>query len=236
MEKISLEQALPLVSWQNSLNCLVDPHWTQAHYPYLRGVVVETAEAMDHYGWKWWTPQTPDMLQFQYELMDILSFFLSHLISESQGDLSLSARALVGQSDPALKHYVFNKQAMDLRACDVLPLLEWFTGLAIFGVIALPLLERIMCLSGLGDWDAVLSRYRQKYELHVFRQLNGYSLGRYRKDWDGKEDSLYLAELCQCTANGRAHQDTHLYQTLKNMYSRFTCRSNAKAENHDADD
>lgn len=228
MEGISFEQALSLVSWQNSLNCLVDPDWSRAQYPYLRGVLAETAEAMDHHGWKWWTPQTPDLQQFQYELMDVLSFFLSHHISENRGDLNISARALVGQSDPDVKHYLFDQRVIDLKACDVLQLLEWFAGLAMFGIAALPVLERIFCLSGLSDWDAVVSTYREKYELHVFRQRNGYKSGEYRKNWKGKEDSLHLAELVQSRGRTGARQDWQLDQTLKNAYLRLTSRNDVE--------
>ena len=234
MENVSLEQALSLVAWQNSLNCLVDPHWAHTHYPYLRGILVETAEAMDHYGWKWWTLQVADLQQFQYELMDILSFLLCHLISENQSDLHQAARALVSQSDPAAASYGRDLQMIDLRGDDVLRLLEQFAGLAVFGVVALPVLERILRLSGLHDWDSVLAKFRQKQALHAFRQLNGYRSGTYRKVWRGKEDSVHLAELLQGQSNDIISSELH--QALSALYSQTSFHADATPGNNNAND
>merc|ERR1711965_1056008 len=38
------------------------------------------AELLDHYGWKWWKKQTPDVDQIALELVDIWHFGLSLLL------------------------------------------------------------------------------------------------------------------------------------------------------------
>ena len=49
-----IEQASTMLTLQTSMNVKVDPNWIQARYPYLRAVVIEGAEAIEHHGWKWW--------------------------------------------------------------------------------------------------------------------------------------------------------------------------------------
>ncbi|RKG72059.1 dUTP diphosphatase, partial [Corallococcus sp. CA049B] len=43
----------------------------------MRAVLVETTEAMDHHGWKWWSKQTMNLEQLRIELIDIWHFALS---------------------------------------------------------------------------------------------------------------------------------------------------------------
>ena len=45
-------QATTMLTLQAQMNAKVNPDWIKAAYPYLRAVVVEGAEAMEHRGWK----------------------------------------------------------------------------------------------------------------------------------------------------------------------------------------
>src|SRR5690606_41606127 len=50
---LSLHDALPIcamLTLQSRMNARVNPKWVEAAYPYLRAVVVEGAEAMEHRG------------------------------------------------------------------------------------------------------------------------------------------------------------------------------------------
>lgn len=195
MEKLCLEQAIWLVSQQDALNKMVDPEWRTTGYPYLRGVVTEAVEAMDHYGWKWWTQQRQDLFQLQLELVDILCFSLSQHISEYQGDLHSVAKELVGKSHPQMSSCCFNGRNVELKTCDVPQLLEMLIGFAVRRENMLSLLEVIFQACELPDWACVIARYDQKFALHVYRQLNGYRDGRYLKVWKGREDCVHLAML-----------------------------------------
>ncbi|MEY3661204.1 MAG: hypothetical protein RLZZ169_2030, partial [Pseudomonadota bacterium] len=73
-------QATTMLRLQAEMNAKVNPAWIEAAYPYLRAVVVEGAEAMEHRGWKWWKKQDCDLSQLQMELVDIWHFTLSHLL------------------------------------------------------------------------------------------------------------------------------------------------------------
>ena len=56
---------------QESYNCEVHPDWRNQGYPFYRAVWVECAELLDHYGWKWWKHQRPDLEQVKLEIVDI---------------------------------------------------------------------------------------------------------------------------------------------------------------------
>ena len=59
------------------------PDWRGQGYPWYRAIWVECAELLDHYGWKWWKHQTPDLEQVQLELVDIWHFGLSDLLARA---------------------------------------------------------------------------------------------------------------------------------------------------------
>lgn len=222
MEKIRLEQAIVLVSHQDAINRMVDPHWRAAEYPYLRGMVAEAVEAMDHYGWKWWAKQSQDVSQFQFELIDILNFSLSHHISESQGGLLLAAHELVRQSNPDLASYRFNDQVFELQSCDVPRMLELLAALAVCRINYLPLLEVIFRAGGFLEWDDVVAKYRQKHALHVLRQRKGYKAGRYIKLWGGEEDSVHLARLVARCSTNELESGSDLYGAIESLHARLT--------------
>ena len=52
-------QARTMLSLQAAMNARVDPNWVAARYPYMRAVVIEAAEAIEHHGWKWWKKRPP---------------------------------------------------------------------------------------------------------------------------------------------------------------------------------
>ena len=88
------EQASTMLSLQTSMNIKVDPNWVEARYPYLRAVVIEAAEAIEHHGWKWWKKQEKDLPQLQMELIDIWHFILSEILLRNQADQDKSLTAL----------------------------------------------------------------------------------------------------------------------------------------------
>jgi len=56
-------QAEVMLTLQANMNAKVNPDWVNTAYPYLRAIVVEGAEAMEHHGWKWWKKQDCDLGQ-----------------------------------------------------------------------------------------------------------------------------------------------------------------------------
>ena len=78
---------------QEGMNRKINAQWLDANYAYLRAVLVEAVEGLDHYGWKWWKHQRPDIGQVKLEILDIWHFGMSDL---------LRSGALTPETAPAL--------------------------------------------------------------------------------------------------------------------------------------
>ena len=63
-----------MADMQAAHNEQVHPQWQAQGYAYYRAVWVECAELLDHYGWKWWKHQLPDLDQARLELVRYLAF------------------------------------------------------------------------------------------------------------------------------------------------------------------
>jgi len=176
-----------MAALQDAHNIEVDPHWREAGFAYDRAIWVECAELLDHFGWKWWKHQQPDLDQVELELVDIWHFGLSLLLRD--GGLDDGLRARVGERLPAAR----SAPAADGEAF----------RLAVERVAATALTERrfdvdafLDCLAWLGvDPASLYVSYIGKNVLNGFRQRNGYKDGTYRKLWSGREDNEHLVEV-----------------------------------------
>ncbi len=217
MKKISYEQASAIMKLLAVHNRTANANWMISGYPHMRGVLVEAVEALDHYGWKWWSKQSRDFTQMQLELVDILHFTLSHILSECDGHLDAAAMTLVKRSDPELSSCHFDGREYVISKCDIPQLLELIAAFAISRRNNFPLLEVTFHASGL-DWDKVVNLYTIKHVLCIFRQNNGYREGRYSKIWGGKEDNIHLLELASNLDSSAADFQLQLYQRLEERY------------------
>lgn len=218
MRKISYQQALTIVRLQDAHNRRANDNWIISGYPQLRGMLVEAVEALDHHGWKWWASQPCDFSQMQVELVDILHFLLSHVISACDGDLEAAAATLVDCSDPGLSSCIFDGREYLIGEGDIPQLLELVAAFAICRRINLPLLEATFHACSL-DWDAVVSLYTSKHVLAIFRQNHGYKEGLYTKTWAGKEDNIHLVELASFLDPAAPDFQLRLYRKLEERYA-----------------
>lgn len=191
-------QLLTMLALQGALNSAVNPDWRAAGYPFLRAAFVESGEAMDHYGWKWWKKQVPNVEQFGVELIDILHFYLSHTIVCNGGDLDDSAsRILQITTDERRGHVrgvMFDDQWYSFADMDTLAKVELLGGLAVARRESWPLLYSLFSDAGMSN-DDVFGIYVGKNILNMFRQANGYKEGTYIKDWFGEEDNQVMSRL-----------------------------------------
>lgn len=207
-----------MLSLQYGMNSKVDPAWISARYPYLRAVVIEGAEAIEHHGWKWWKHQEHDLSQLQMELVDIWHFMLSELLLEHQGDLEQTKKVLLtavtGNTQETVR---FDDEPYRLADLDLVAKLELLIGTSVARRVEIGLFEAIMqdCLM---NWDDLYRQYVGKNVLNYFRQDHGYKQGSYRKTWNGREDNEHLVEVLD---NLDAHADDfqdQLYAALKQRY------------------
>lgn len=177
------------------MNTRVDPQWIEAQYPYLRAVVIEAAEAIEHHGWKWWKQQHKDTAQLQMELIDIWHFLLSEILLRNGGNEEKSQRYLETQTAHQVddNRLEFDGQSYALDSLDLLELLQALIGTAAAGRVELGLFAAIMRASEL-SWSDLFKQYVSKNVLNFFRQDHGYQEGTYRKMWAGREDNEVLVD------------------------------------------
>jgi len=93
---MSTENALAMLhtmaQMQDEHNALVHPQWRDQGHQYYRAVWVECAEMLDHFGWKWWKKQNPDLDQVKLELVDIWHFGLSEMLRSGPVDEAIAAQ------------------------------------------------------------------------------------------------------------------------------------------------
>ena len=207
-----------MLELQSAMNSKVDPEWISARYPYLRAVVIEGAEAIEHHGWKWWKHQEHDLSQLQMELVDIWHFMLSELLLETDGDLAQAANTLIkAVTDQAAETLSFDGQSYRLTGLDLVAKLELLIGTSVARRVELGLFQAIMENCKM-DWDDLFRQYVGKNVLNFFRQDHGYKQGTYQKTWNGREDNEHLVEVLD---NLDAHADDfqdQLYQALQERY------------------
>ncbi len=211
-------QLIEMLQLQSTLNTRVDPDWVTKGHNWSRAAFVESAELLDHVGWKWWKAQPLNKEQAHLELVDIWHFMMSDVLTETEGRIQPAAlRMLEDWETPISK--VFVSDGVEHPTCVAdLPLQ---TRIQVFGSLAgltgtmMPALFRNIC-DELGLTSTRLyEMYLQKNVLNLFRQDKGYQEGQYIKVWDGKEDNVVLMEIIEELP--RLTRDT-LYDALAKRY------------------
>jgi hypothetical protein len=214
----SSQQLNTMLSLQAAMNRKVDPDWVKAAYPYLRAVVVEAAEAIEHHGWKWWKKQSLDMAQLQMEVIDIWHFVLSEVLLRHQGDETRASASLLADGNADADAVIeFDHQRYGLASMTLLDKLELLTALAAARRVEIAVFASIMRDCGM-NWDDLFAQYVSKNVLNFFRQDHGYKDGSYQKIWHGKEDNEHLVEVMATLSATSASYATDLYQALKLRY------------------
>lgn len=202
---MNTKQLKTMMSMQNTMNLKVHPHWESQGFAWGRAIMVEGVEALEHYGWKWWKKQTPDMPQVQMELVDIWHFILSYYIEHHGPDAA--ARIQQSISDVAKNGYWIER-----------PIRLNFDKLiseAAIGGVHMPAFVGLMHQCALSE-DDLYAQYVAKNVLNTFRQDHGYKAGTYIKDWNGKEDNVVLTEIM---SNASDLAPDELYVLLKGAYA-----------------
>lgn len=212
-------QASTMLELQASMNRRVDPDWVKAAYPYLRAVLIEASEAMEHHGWKWWKHQACDLEQLQMELVDIFHFMLSDLLLKHRGEHQaaldeLLTTAAENTEQPTID---FDGQQYSLADMNLLDKLQLLAATAATGRNEIGLFATIMADSTM-SWTELFRQYTGKNVLNFFRQDNGYKEGHYRKHWSGQEDNEHLVEIMAGLDPADGNFKEQLYEALDSRY------------------
>ncbi len=193
-----------MLELQNAMNTRVHSEWREQGFEWYRAIWIESAELMDHYGWKWWKHQKPDVEQVKLDLIDIFHFGLSILLVNKT-----SIESIAEQLSDALKvdeSYDFKNS---LEAFTAHTLNEKDFSVSLF----------VRLLKGMEmTFEDLYSGYVSKNVLNFFRQDHGYQEGTYKKIWDGREDNEHLVELIAKLDVSDAQFSAKLYQSLKTRY------------------
>ncbi|RYZ94979.1 MAG: dUTP diphosphatase [Moraxellaceae bacterium] len=199
------QQLITMLDLQDAMNTKVHPQWREQNYAWHRAIWLESAELLEHYGWKWWKKQTPDHDQVALELVDIWHFGLSMELQGANDIPSVAQMLQQGLTAPegpnefnlAVEHFV----AKVLRK-DGFPVAEF---------------SQLMNLSGL-SFVRLYSLYVGKNILNFFRQDNGYKEGTYKKIWQGREDNEHLIDiLARLDAQAQDYKD-QIYRELHEAF------------------
>jgi len=206
-----------MLTLQDNMNKKVNPDWINAGYGYLRAAMVESVEAIEHHGWKWWKAQHKDLPQLQMECVDIWHFALSHLLIAHNGEVAATAVALENELIANHQSLTFDGDDYIFGQSDLLANLELMAGLAAAKRFDVSLFLRIIEQCEMSS-DELFRQYVGKNILNFFRQDHGYKEGVYIKEWHGREDNEHLVEVLNALdANADGYADM-VYQGLLERY------------------
>lgn len=208
-----------MLELQSSMNAKVDPHWITSRYPYLRAVVVEGAEAIEHHGWKWWKKQDKDLPQLQMELIDIWHFLLSAILLGNEGDQreSLNELSKCMLEAESITEFELDNQKFRIAELDLITKLELLIAMSAIRRIEIALFSAIMEDCEL-SWNDLYCQYVGKNVLNMFRQDHGYKEGSYLKIWNGREDNEYLVDILASLDSSQPQFKEEIYAALKGAY------------------
>ena len=200
-----------MATMQEEHNLQVHPQWKTQGYEYYRAIWVECAELMDHYGWKWWKHQVPDLEQARLELVDIWHFGLSELIRDNQRlDDALQGFASL---PPKNAHGPGEVDAATFRAA-----IEALAGQTLLNK-AYPHEAFVAALAALPmSFQELFEMYIGKNVLNRFRQSHGYKDGSYQKQWHGREDNEHLIEVLAEVPVSTPEYVSRLFSGLESRY------------------
>ena len=195
-----------MAEMQEAHNRQVHPDWPSQGYEYYRAIWVECAELLDHFGWKWWKQQHPDLDQVKLEIVDIWHFALSDLIRADALTDDLAA-PLLFEPDPGMTDPASFRLAVEALAAETLARRAFVMEPFVVVMRTLPM-----------GFQELFRLYVGKNVLNTFRQDHGYQSGSYQKLWAGREDNEHLVEVLAGLTCAPEEVPETLYGALQERY------------------
>ena len=196
---------LVMLELQDAMNARVNSGWRKANSAWYRAIWTECAEMLDHYGWKWWKHQQPDLDQVRLELVDIFHFAMSDYLLQDNDNEAVASRILEELASPGS----INDIRLAIESMAQSTIANQSMHFSEFANI-MQLIEM--------DFDQLYRMYVGKNVLNFFRQDHGYKDGSYIKVWQGREDNEHLAELLTRLDSETAGFKDEVYQGLQSRY------------------
>ena len=203
------KKLITMLQMQDAMNSRVNPDWRESNNEWYRAIWTECAEMLDHYGWKWWKHQQPELDQVKLELVDIFHFAMSDYLlknnsnEEAADQISTElADAQMSEDRPADFRQAIEAMAMQTIQNRSMHFSNFATLMQLIDM----------------DFDELYRMYVGKNVLNFFRQDHGYKDGSYIKVWQGQEDNEHLAALLQSLNINSATFRDDVYAGLKAAY------------------
>ena len=202
-----MKQALVnMLTMQDNMNSRVHENWVDQNFEWYRAAWIECGELIEHYGYKWWKKQEPDLEQVRLEVIDIWHFGLSALFRDGK-DIEQIAGEIAAELIAYEPRGLGVRDATEALALDSLQT-QSFSPSRFWD---------LMLATGL-DFDTLYSAYVGKNVLNFFRQDNGYKEGTYVKNWAGREDNEHLVDLVEPLDKSAGDFAEQVYQALQQRY------------------
>ena len=199
------QKIITMLQLQGEMNRWVHEDWAHQGFEWYRAIWIEAGEMLEHYGWKWWKHQQPDLAQVKLEVIDIVHFMLSQELTSGDDHNAIAERVAAELARPRATDDL--KTSIELLALETLR-----DQRAPFDVIA-GLMQHLDM-----DLDELYERYVGKNVLNIFRQDNGYKTGEYRKTWDGREDNEWLEDILGSLDVNSGSYREDVYSSLESRY------------------
>jgi hypothetical protein len=196
-----------MLDMQQRMNSRVHENWIDQNFEWYRAAWIECGELIEHFGYKWWKKQEPDLPQVQLEVIDIWHFGMSALFTPG-ADLETVADTILGQLQAHQPSDAGVREATEALALHCLQTRSFCAGR----------FSDLMRASEL-DFDSLYRGYVGKNVLNFFRQDHGYKDGSYIKNWADREDNEHLVELVAQLDSSAAQFADLLYQALERRYA-----------------
>lgn len=215
------KRLMEMADIQDTFNCVVADDWYTRGFDFLLAALGEGWEAIDHWGWKWWKKQEPNLEQVQMELVDIWHFILSDLMVKN-GDLGFAhvteeqvenvyGEYLAAHFTPYQNEYFISEMTSFIGSCAD----GWVDFQSFFNAMKLAQLS----------FDDLYKMYVGKASLNAFRQANGYKDGTYIKEWKAFDDGVVREdnEFLQMILNDMGNPDDvqgYIWSKLGEQYEK----------------
>jgi len=186
-----------MVDLQNKMNKKVTDDWVSKNYDWNLALVMETAESIDSFCWKWWKKGEPDINNFVVEMVDMWHFILSLGI---QNEYNIN-KIVIDKANDILEFQKLNYENeefdFEIDETQTIHYLKNMIFNAMVPHFKLGEFETIV-YNFLNVWYRFLTLdvydlykfYMTKNQLNLFRQTHGYKTGEYIKNWNGSEDNV----------------------------------------------
>ncbi len=113
------QSLINMLTMQDRMNSRVHEHWVQQDFEWYRAIWIECGELIEHYGYKWWKKQEPDMEQVRLEIIDIWHFGMSALFCDGKDIEQIAAEIEVELQ--AIHSRRSGREGSHRSSCNALP-------------------------------------------------------------------------------------------------------------------